>query len=328
MTPTRFVPIVIAAVLPFAGCGGCNQAETPPRPTPTTAARTAAMASTTTTLPAVAHDGKYTLYRPSAWHAGDTVTSESATTTNGRFTRVTADGQSPQVAKARQTVHASWVEQATDVDAEGHRTRYLVYLHAWSRTSEKARDRSVKGAILTVSGTGAGRTWALTNPRFQPTDEARNWLDDHFGSRGVGDEQWLRLMLPDGNVAPGASWSADPALLAEYFGGLGMPVERSAVKATITLVSIDGGLARCAIKGSVLLPHVPNTDVPWTKGGRLAFEGDMSVMLEPAPLFLSSRHGTVTLQGEATQDGATVGYDLTTDERRTTTPGGEFPSGQ
>ena len=101
----------------------------------------------------------------------------------------------------------------------------------------------------------------------------------------------------------------------------GMAVDRSRLSTSATFDAIDQGVGRVSFKGDFALSKVPNTDVAWTSGGTLAFEGDMGVTLEPAPLALRTLHRKGTLVGEATVDGASVAYDFVIDEKRTATPG-------
>lgn len=323
-----YVALLIFALLPFAGCGGCGRDEAPPARATTTTVTTApptTAAPTTTTLPAVAHGGKYTLYRPSAWKVGDLVANESATVTTGRFRGIGADGRSSRLPPLRQTIDAKWTERATEVDANGTRTRYVVQIDEWVRRREREHDRSIEGARLTVTVAGATPQWSLEHSNGQPTDEARRWLDDHFGSHGLSDEEVLHLMLTDEAVAPGASWRPDPDRLAEQFARTGVAMEGSRPSATVTFVSVDGGAANLTFDVTMPLRKVPDTDIEWSKGGELALQGDVTVTLEPTPIFLSAVHTSASLTGEAPQDGGTVAYDLTTDERRTATKAGTLP---
>jgi hypothetical protein len=323
-----YVALLILALLPIAGCGGCGRDEAPPSRATTTTVTTAPPTTTpptTTTLPAVSPDEKYTLYRPSAWKVGDVVTNESTTVTTGRFRGIAADGRSSTLPPLRQTINAKWTERTSEVDASGARTRYVVQISEWARRRERERDRSLEGARLTVSVAGATPQWSLEQSQMKPTDEARQWLDDHFGSHGLSDEEVLRLMLTDEAVAPGASWHPDPDRLAEQFARTGAAVEGSRPAATVTFVSVDGGAANLTFEVTVPLRKVPDTDIEWSKGGDLTLKGDVTVTLEPAPIFLSVLHTSASLTGEAPQDGGTVEYDLTTDERRTATKAGSLP---
>lgn len=329
MTLPRFVPLLIVALLSCSSCGdGCgreDRAKTDRGRGPTTIAPTTIPPTTTSTAaPVVSHDGKYVLYRPRRWNVGDVATSEATTVTTGTMTQSTPDGRQSQLPTVQTTVHATWIEKAIDVDADGRRTRYLVHLRTWSRTQGDAPDQSVEGAFLTVSGLGTARRWSFVHRETEATDEAKMWLNEHFGSRGLSDEQWLRILLPDTDVAVGDSWHPDPVRLGNEMAGSGLTIDSSSVGATVTLEAIDGGSARCLFTGQLKLLRVPNANLAWSRGGTLIFEGDMSASLEPAPLMLSALRGKVTLEGETTSGDATVQYDLESEERRTTTAGGEF----
>jgi len=341
MPSRRLALLLFVAMLPCWGCGrSCGRdratktedsppatAVAPPVTAPPPAPSTATVA-TTTLAPAPA-DGRYTLYRPSRWTVGEVATSDSTTSTTGRITKISPDGGSSELPTVRETVRATWLERATEVDADGRRTQYLVHLRNWTRTGGRDRDgrnrdRSVQGAYLTVNGSGPTRSWSFVGRAPQPTDEARNWLDEHFGSRGLSDAQWLRMMLPDERVAVGDSWSPDTVLFAQEAAGSGMKIDQSNAKATVTLQAIAGGSAQCRFQGTFALLQVPNTDLGWSKGGTMTFEGEMDVSLEPAPLRLATLHRKAALQGETTEDGTTMQYDFVSDERRKATAGGDF----
>jgi hypothetical protein len=246
---------------------------------------------------------------------------DSSTTTNGKVTKVGPNGEKSSLPPVLDVLHATWVETVAEVDGEGRPTRYTVRIPAWSRRRDNQRDQSLVGAVLTVSGSGAARQWAYAQKPNEPSDEGRNWLDEHFGARGTSDADWLRIILPDENVKVGERWTPSPERLATAMTAAGMTVDRSRLSTTATFEGIEEGLGRISFGGDFALLRVPNTDVEWTSGGTLAFEGEMRTTLEPAPLALRALHRKGTLAGEATVDGASMSYDFVIDEKRTSTPG-------
>jgi hypothetical protein len=325
MTQPRIAPVLIVALLSFSGCGGgCgreDRAKSGGEPRPDTSAT---RPTATTTAAPVVHDGKTSrLYRPRRWDVGDVVTHEVTTVITGRVTEI-ADGRPSRLPSTKETVHATWVEKAVDVDDDGRRMRYLVDLRTWLRTQADVRDETLQKTSLAVSGTGAKRTWSFVAREAEPNAEATNWLDGHFGSRGLSEEQWLRMMLPDDDVAVGESWSPDPVRLVDEMEGGGLSIDRASVTATVTLEAIEGGLARCSFNGKLGLLRIPNSEVPMSKG-MMTFEGEMSFPLEPEPLVLSTVRLRGTLEGETLKNGVITRFDFASDERSTTTPGGDFP---
>ena len=326
MMRPRITSILIVALLSCSGCGsGCGReirgdgAARPTTPAPTTMPPTPS-----TTALAVKQEGKHRLYRPRRWEVGDVATTDATTVITGRMIEITADGRQSRLPTTKETVRATWIEKAVDVDDDGRRTRYLVALRAWARTQEDTRDESVAGTSLAVSGTGAARTWSFVERGPEPTAEATTWLDGRFGSHGLSEEQWLRIMLPDDqDVAVGESWSPDPVLLGDEMAKSGLTIDRGDVAATVTLEAIEGGAARCSFKGKLGLLRIPNSDVALSKGV-MTFEGEMSVSLEPAPLAVSTLRRRATLEGETTKNDAITRYDFASDDRWTTTPGGDF----
>lgn len=328
MRASHILPVItVVAALSFGGCSGCDRASDTRSPvTPSTVAQPAPVApspstSTTSTVPVVSdRNGRYALFRPLKATVGDVVTMEADTTTTGKFTRIGAGG--PPIPAVLDVLHAEWVETISEVDGAGSPTRYTVSIRTWTRHRDRQRDRTLMGAVLAVSGTGTARQWTFVQkPSTEPTQEARSWLDEHFGARGYSDQDWLRVLLPDETVAIGETWTPSPERLATVMTAAGMAVERSRIGTSATFDGIEQGLGRVSFKGDFALSKVPNTDVAWTSGGRLAFEGDMSITLEPASLGLRTLHRTGTLSGDATMDGATMSYDFRIDEKRTATPG-------
>ena len=323
MTASRIAPILLVALLPFSGCSsGCGREEggkAAGERQPTTTA----MPPTTAAAPVVHHGEKYQLYRPRRWDVGDVVTREATTVITGRITEVAPDGRLSRLPTTKETVRANWAEKTVEVDDDGRRTRYLVDLRTWLRTQADVRDESLQGAVVAVSGAGAKRTWSFVGRDIQPNTEAKDWLDGHFGSHGPSDEQWLRMMLPDDDVAVGESWTPDVVLLGDGMEGSGLAIDRPSLIATATLVAIEGGSARCSFNGKFGLLRIPNSEVPLSKG-TMDFEGEMSVPLAPEHLVLSMRRFRATFQGETSKNDAITRLDFATDERSTTTPGGDF----
>ena len=138
------------------------------------------------------------------------LTSVSVSKTVVRVAKVLWDGRVAPIVDVEDTVDATWVEKCTDVDGDGQRTGYLVYLREWSRKRGTERDDSVQGTHLAVTGAGSDRKWSLLKHIKEPTAEARSWLDEHFGAHSMSDEQWLRGVLPEKEVEVGESWTPDP----------------------------------------------------------------------------------------------------------------------
>ena len=315
--------MVIAALVACSGCGGGCGRENGGTPASQRTSTTTTTSPPTTIVPVVHHGQTYRLYRLHRWSVGDVVTREATTVITGRVTEVAADGRQSRLPTSKQTVHAAWLEKAVDVDDDGHRTRYLIELRTWLRTQADARDESLQGTTLAVSGTGAKRTWSFVGHDAGPNTEAKSWLDAHFGSHGMSDEQWLRMVLPDDDVGVGESWKLDPVPLANEMEASGLTIDRSSLTATVKLEAIESGSARCSFGGQLGVLRIPNSDVPLSKG-TMTFEGELTVPLEPEPLVLSTVRNRATLEGETSKEGEITRIEFASDERSTTTPGGEL----
>jgi len=333
MAPSRIVLILVAAVLPVSGCGrGCGSeraAEPVPdvRPADTNAVTTTTTTTRTSTTLAAAGPGPYQLERPTVWKVGDVVSSTASARTTGRIKPRSPDGRESPALEFTDTIQAAWTEQVTEVDSDGRRARFIVHLNQWSRKRGRERDASIEGASLDVSGTGAARNWSFVAHKDEPSPEAKNWLDEHFGGRGLSDEQWLRIMLPENRLPVAGTFSPDPEALATAFSESGFVIDRSKISASVALEAVEGTMARCKFEIVLPLLRVPNTEVAWTSGGSLNLEGTMSVPLEPAPLILAELDRTGTMKGEAVQDDSPVEFDFVIHERRTTSWGGTLPDG-
>ena len=179
----------------------------------------------------------------------------------------------------------------------------------WTRTGRdrdgRNRDRSVQGAYLAVNGSGSTRSWSFVGRAPQPTDEARNWLDEHFGSRGLSDEQWLRMMLPDERVAVGIPGARIRAVRAGGGGQRheGRPVQRQGNRHAAGHRRWIGPMPFPGYVGVAQVPARPgmvegrHDDL---RGRHGRFPGAL------APLRLATLHRKAALQGETTEDGTTM----------------------
>ncbi len=287
-----------------------------------------ATAARATTAPVAAAKGTYALYSAPRWQVGDVVSSEGTTKTTAHVTSLRKDGTTAPLADVEDTVTASWMEKCAGVDADGKRTRYLVYVSQWSRhaAAGAAADESIQGSYFAVSGSGPSRRFSIVEGTHEWTPEAGNWLTDHFGSRSVSDEQWLRMLLLEKGVAAGESWTPDPDLVASVLGESGLGVDASKVTARVTLKAVENNVAQCGFKMSLKTLSAPEGNAAWTKGGTMTLDGEMAVPLFTPLAALANFHCRASVEGEAADvGGGHRQYSLQVDERRATTPGGTFP---
>jgi hypothetical protein len=104
-----------------------------------------------------------------------------------------------------------------------------------------------------------------------------------------------------------------------------MSVDGAKVTTTVSLEAVDGDDARCSFKVSVPLLRLPNAPRTSTQSGTLQFGGEMTVPLGEGQLRMARVQRQLVLDGDMTEDTASVHYQFNSDERRSTTPGGSFP---
>ncbi len=263
--------------------------------------------------------------KPTRWRVDDVITTTTTTKTVVTMAKLEWDGRTVPLVDVEDAIEASWMEKCTDVDRNGQRLGYLVYVSAWSRQRGGVRDKSIEGALLAVKGSGSDRTWSLLKRSDEPSPEAKRWLDEHFGARAISDEQWRRVMLPAKDVGVGESWNPSPDQVAELFKAGSVRVDPSRVAASGTLEALDDHRARCRLKMTLGLRTVPDTMVPWTKGGTFELVGELTIPLGVRMRVPSTIETRVTLGGDTVENGVERRYASTIEERRTSTPDGTFP---
>jgi hypothetical protein len=319
------------ATLPL-GCGRQEEAPPPPPVQATTTVRATLPPTTTTLRREVAPSADApVLSRRSSWEVGDVVTTDATFTLVERVSKLTPDGATEPQRTNDQVIKTTWLEKCLEVDADGARTKYLVVIPEWLRTTPDARDESLRGAFVSVSGRGAARAWHFVGKDAETTRTAAatTWLDERFGRTPADDEELLHMMLVDRPVRVGETWTPDVSALAATLRRNGMIVDRERIQASGKLEALHDGVADCLFRASfplTRLPGVGELGIRWTRGGVFAVEHRMSIPVSGRLLLESRATRHATLEGDARTAEATMRVDFTQDEARTVTIGGAFPA--
>jgi hypothetical protein len=333
MTPHRLVLAVAATALPaLLGCGGADEAWPPPPAATTTSSTTLARRPTTSTTLEERSDAPI-LYRPSAWQAGDVMTTEATQKLAENIATLTPDGTVEPQRTTDQVIKTTWVEKCVEVDGEGNRARYLVYFRDWLRTTADTRDESLRGAYISASGRGAERSWSFVgaNADTARTAAATKWLDERFGSSAFDDEDLQRILLADRPVTVGSAWTPDVALLVAQLRRNGVVIDRTRVTATAKLEALRDRIADCSFRGAFQLTRLPGVGemgASWKRGGTFMVEMRMSVPLEGRLRIAKQSERHVALEGDARVQDSTIRIDLQVDETQTNSVGGDFSDPQ
>jgi hypothetical protein len=321
---------VVVATSTLGGCGR-NDADQP-APATTTTTRRAVTSTTSTTRPqaVVPRPDARVLYRQSQWQVGDVIQTEARYELVEKVAKRAADGSKETARDDQQTIETSWLEKCVEVDADGNRTSYLVYISRWVRTSQDTRDESLKGVYASVSGRGNGRQWKFVgkDAGLARTAAAKKWMNERFGPTPADEDAVRRLALPDHPVGAGETWTPDVAVLGAGFTKDGGTIDRDRIASSAKLIAFHDGAADCTFEASLplrRLPGVGELGASWTRGGIVTIKNKMSIPLAGRLLIESSLQRTSSLEGEARTGNEAIEVNFRLDETRTNAIGGGFP---
>ena len=282
-------------------------------------------------MPGSAAVATHAFSAPNRWQVGDVVTRVIEKTTSAK-TKVTPkygdllpDESAAPLPATHETVNATLVEKCTAVDADGRRTRYLVYVQDWIRQRGNTRDDSLRGSHVSVTRTASERKWSLVRQANEPSTEAKRWLDEEVGSRGVTEEEWEDIIVPDKRVAVGARWSVDIGRLANTLARSGARISEFKSAASGRLIGVDADTAEYGFKATLQLLDVPDARLAWTRGGAIELDSSFTVPVHGRLRIPSKVRSTTAIEGTAEDGPRNRQYDFRSSEERSTVLGGEFP---
>ena len=269
----------------------------------------------------------YDLAKQDVWVVGDIVTTTVVERDVQELKFVEADGKAVGKPASEIVVEARLIERCLAIDAAGNRVRTLVYVVSWSAADGTAKDTSLAGAVLDVTGSGRTRVARVASSREDLTKSASAWLGRRYGGGRPDPASARAYWLPKAPVAVGDVWSADLSAFLDAMAA-GTRLDRSKTTSTCTLTSVEKSVALVTCEGSLPLASFPGKEagkvIPWKSGGTQLVKGTISIGLggRVAPfkgVFASS------LAGEAEMGGKSVSLVMKKDQRIDIVVGGEWP---
>ncbi len=282
---------------------------------------------------APAHD----LTRVDRWQAGDVATTTLQDVRSFRSSVAVKAGEAAQEQAFERRTVAVRVERCVDADAEGNRTKLLVWFREWSVEStergKSEKDESLKGAYVDVSGRGRDRHWSLVASPTPPSERAKEWLAKAYGPGSASEEMLRRSRQPKQPVAVGEKWEGDVGpLLDAAFPDL--PADRAKAKVTYALSAVDDKTKFATVTYDLSLPltslPVGKTQpaTPWRKGGTYLIRGNATVALNDPAVGRVAGGGAATqglLNGEVVWQGRPMSVVLQVRRQESLRLGGEIP---
>jgi hypothetical protein len=217
----------------------------------------------------------YDLAHKDRFAVGDVRTTTSKDRTQDHQTVSGQDGTVVQDTNREDSLEATFAMKVLEVDGQGHPVKARVRISKWQREVGGAKDASLEGAILDLSGWGEGqRRWELVTETTL-TDDARAWVDRTFVENADGDAR-VDAFFP-APVAVGGTWKPD---LAWVTGpkALGKRMTLDAEKATGTgsLESVEKDVASfvLVVEAPIRAAAGPQGTIQVTKGtAKLTLKG-------------------------------------------------------
>jgi hypothetical protein len=240
-------------------------------------------------------EGARDLTPEARWKVGDVLTRTEKVTIHV-VDRIGGKGYSSGSSDNTTSIASTWLEECREVDANGARTAYRAYVKAWARTEKKVEDTSLQGKFVDVRGTGAGRAWTIDGAAKAPSEGAHEFLESAFGP-GERDNPVV-AMLPEGPVAPGATWKPPmERLVATALGSLEAAVA-SRGEGSVTFRAVEDDRAAIAWDVRIPSPRLPvRGDRPWSKGGTWRLQGT-AVVVPDARVGAAEESWSLDIEGE------------------------------
>lgn len=272
---------------------------------------------------------KHAITLRETWKVGDAYTRTVDETESVRW-KVVADGEVRQetAQDRRVTYHAVGV--VLEVDAAGHATKSVLYFVAWSQEGRGARDGSLSGAHVELTGRGNARASRIVASSELVTEAARRWLDERFGTprRAVdlGGRDPDDVYEPPLPLAVGDTWEPDAAVLAKI-ASASVPVIADKVVAAGKLEAVEDGMARLRVAVRLPLRGLQTSEssplLAWKRGGIL--ETTLHSTRPTAGGFAGALTRESHLEGVADAQGADVEFDMSVRTEVRVEAGGRMP---
>jgi hypothetical protein len=295
----------------------------------------------------------YDLSRVDRWQSGDFATATVRLAETTRSSTV-ASGAEALTQTFERTAVSVEVQKCVEADAQGRRTKLLVWWREWSVTTKsgtgaapadpkdpkdpkaqpppaakETKDESLKGAYVQVAGCGRDRKWTVVVSAQEPSDAAKEWLDARYGALSGEDDVAWRARPPGKPVAVGDTWSADSGPLLDRWRA-GFPVDREKASLSYRLLSVDDATNSAVVQCELLAPTraLPATkgqpETPWTSGGTLRLKANTSMALAGRVTGGSSIAKTA-LDGQVTWQGVPMSVSMRMQREESLRIGGEIP---
>jgi hypothetical protein len=277
-------------------------------------------------LPARAAD-TYDLTRRDVWKVGDVVTMTLAEHDVREYRNVSPEGTSLAVPTQTIDVAATLLERCVEADANGVKTRSLVYVRAWTAKDGVVSDTSLSGALLDVAGVGKARAVGVLSTKQELSKPALAWVQRRYGGGraepGASKDYWL----PKVPVAVGDGWSADVAAFLDA-NAAGARLDRAKTTSSCVLASVEKGVARITCDANLVLAAFQLAKgakpLPWKSGGVQVLKGTITRSIE-GRLVAGTLSFASTLVGEAEVAGKTLAIDIKKERKSEETVGGDWP---
>jgi hypothetical protein len=277
----------------------------------------------------------YRFARSAGWKAGETFGENGKKTIVIDDTPVGSDGKAGEPKHA--TVTTTWtdVRRCEAVGADGSPERFTVLVKSWSHDDGTTNDTSLAGALVDVGPRG----WKLRDPDVKPSDDAKRWLSNTYGSAAAvgGDDPLRAVVTPISPVAVGGTWSPDETTAAALARGwFPLPVDADDAVATAKLRASTGAAAAASSSDDPPLEVSFTIDLPvhcvaGCAGADNGPKGSIEILGtstgRPADWSRSGGHSDTAKLTGTFRDAESFHQAVITQTRTITrTAGGEFPA--